>query len=251
MEIINISSYTEFLEHFGGFPRSGTCPYYYRGINSSHQITPSMCYPDGLERITDFKSYEKCLMNRFHKEVSTKHGITRFKENDWELWFLARHFGLKSRLIDFTKDDRIAIQFAMESSIKGAARVYCLDYMAIGLVQEDELCRGGRDPYSYDHLCMIHPGPRYEENAIKRLGIDRIFIQLGNFLYQPIQTIQKPLIDQIPSEYWKVFEIKNEHFDKIKNEILKLDCRLMNKSLLKVDSPLDRACQCFNESCLI
>lgn len=250
MEIINISSYYEFLERLNRFPRSGSCPYYYRGINSSFQIIPSICYGDCLCRITDFKSYERCLMSRFHREISTKHDMVRFKENDWELWFLARHFGLKSRLIDFTKDDRIAIQFAMEASPKGTARVYCLNYMGIELIQEDELCREGLDPYSYDHLCLIHPDPLYEENAVKRLGIDRIFIQMGNFLYQPIGTVQKPITEQIPQKYWKIFEIENQYYDKIKKEIFERDCRFMDKPLLKEITPLDEACKRFNESCI-
>jgi len=250
MEIINISSYYEFLKYFNGFPRSDRCPYYYRGINASFQVIPSICYPDCLDKIHDFKSYEKCLISQFNREISTQYNITRYKENDWELWFLARHFGLKSRLIDFTKDDRIAIQFAMEVSSKGVARVYCLNHSAIKLIQEDDLRIGHHEPYSYNQLSLIHPSLLYEEIEMKRLGIDRMLIQMGNFLYQPLATIKTPLTDQIDQKYWKVFEIKNEHFAKIKHEILELDCRLMNKCLLKEVTPLDEACQSFNWVCI-
>lgn len=246
MEVTNISSYYEFLEHLGGYPRSDWCPYYFRGINASYKLIPSIGYDDVAGKVSDYKSYEKCLMSSFYKEIYTKYGITQFKENDWEIWFLARHFGLKSRLIDFTKDDRIAIQFAMESSMAGTARVYCLNRLGIDFIQDDELCRDNIDSYTYNKLCLIHHGPLYMENEIKKLGLDRIFIQMGNFLYQPLETIHHPITNQIPEKYWKVFEISNTYFDKIKNEILKEDGKLMDKSLLKKQSPLDNTCRNFN-----
>jgi hypothetical protein len=246
MEVIKISSYYEFIEHFGGYPRSSFCPYYYRGINAEYPLIPSICYDNMVRRIKSFQDYEECLMRGFAKELANNYNTAQYKFNDRETWFIARHFRLKSRMMDFTKDDRIAIQFAMDNSPNGLARIYCLDYSGIKFIQQEDLIEKQIDPFNYDMLCLIHLGTTYKENVIKKLGISRILIQMGDFLYQPLSTIRKPINSQIPDHFWKIFEIHYHHFDKIKKEIEMKDNILMNRDLLKEASLLDDHCKHLN-----
>lgn len=241
MNLINVNSYGEFTEYLGGYPRSGA--WYYRGVDASHCIIPSMCYKDVVDKVKSFEQYERLLIDRFYNALD-KSIKKQFTIDDWEIWFMARHFGLKSRLIDFTHDDTIAIQFAFESSISGTVRIYCLHEAGIRLYVQNK-CR--TSPFLLNELCVIQPSTQYMEAAEKQLGLSRIFIQMGKFVHQPLATIKIPLTQQIPEYYWKVFEIKQSFFSAIKKEINDTQGIDMNRCLLKSkETRLDRLCRIYN-----
>jgi len=249
--IIHISSYSEFKSHFGGLPRSGLSPYYYRGLRADYPLLPSICYSDLFDKIKDLKVYEERILIEFEKLLTgeLENPITK---NDWELWFMARHFGLKSRLIDFSKDDTIAMQFAFENSNSMPVKIYCLNKEGLENVYlQTHLQQQKRDPFSFNKLCIIQPTPLYVEYAAKILGVSRIMIQSGKFLYQPLSTVTIPLTEQIPSRFWKVFQVNTqEDMEAIKMEIRKTEGIDMTKSLLKHNHVLDEKCVLINISCV-
>ncbi len=250
-DIINITSYGDFKAHFGGFPRSGWQPYYFRGIRADFDLVPSLCYADLFNKIKDMSEYEDAIMTEFEKIIVNNCHISNFKKNNWELWFMARHFGLKSRLIDFTKDDTAALQFAFEDAKDKPVRIYCLNSQGVdNIYTQDLLERERHDPFTFNERCMIQPAPLYMDVPAKSLGVSRIIIQSGKFFYQPLNSITVPLTEQIPSKFWKVFEINNKYFDAIKDEIRGTEGIDITKPLLKNKVWLDEQCAMINIGCL-
>ncbi len=244
MNIIHIKTYKEFKKHFGGFPRSDN-GYFYRGVRAEFPLVPSMCYSDLVNKIKDFPKYERHLIRAFAKVLSIFYRIRDV--NDWNLWFMARHFGLKSRLMDFSKDDTVAFQFAFNDSAGKSVRIYCLNKAAFGgACQEEHLKRSGYTPFTHNKLDLIHPTSTYSNIDLENLGVSRIVIQSGFFLYQPIDTIHIPVTKQIPDKYWLVFEIACADIAAFKNEIEKSAGVDMDSYLLKRRHGLDKICKFLN-----
>jgi len=69
---------------------------------------------------------EKYLLNRFRREGAH---LLPSGLSDWELLFVARHHGLPTRLLDWSRNPMVALYFAVESRSKGTAVVFSEDYL--------------------------------------------------------------------------------------------------------------------------
>jgi len=69
---------------------------------------------------------EKYLLNRFRREGAH---LLPSGLSDWELLFVARHHGLPTRLLDWSRNPMVALYFAVESRAKGTAVVFSEDYL--------------------------------------------------------------------------------------------------------------------------
>lgn len=180
-------------------------------------MIPSIAYPDTSQRLqaeAAFRNYEEQTITAFRNHLQHGFGIDIYELSDWNLWFIARHFGLKSRLTDFTKDFTVAFHFATEMSGDSACQLYCLHAGGITRRLQEEL----GNPFTYDELCLIQPSLRYRD-TMEKIGISRMFIESGKFIQQPIRNVQTPLLEQIGQEHWRILEIQSEHFDRIRKEL--------------------------------
>lgn len=245
MEQIAVSSYSDITKVIGEYPNSPDNPYYFRGLKEGYATTPSIAYPDSACKLTNeqfYTNYEHAVITAFNNHLRDGFGIADYTVNDWELWFLARHFGLKSRLTDFTKDISVALQFAMEMSGNSPCTLYCLDIRGITHRRQEELT----DPLVHNELCLIQPTLQYRTTMVK-MGVSRMFIQLGKFLHQPLTTVATPLTEQINEQFWKVLIIQPEHFHKIREEVGIVFSVDMTKPLV-VSHILDGICKHINSS---
>lgn len=245
MAEIPVTNYQEILDVIGCWPNSDSNPYYYRGLKKGFKLIPSIAYPDTSQRLraeADFRSYEERAITAFRNHLQEGFGIDTYELSDWNLWFLARHFGLKSRLTDFTKDFTVAFQFATEMSRDSACWLYCLNAEGVAHRLEEDL----GNPFSFDELCLIQPSLRYRE-TMERVGVSRMFIQSGKFLHQRIRNVQTPLVEQISQEYWKVLEIQPEHFGTIRGELKSVFGVDFNKPLVTTHV-LDGICNHINQN---
>ena len=110
---------------------------WYRGCGSaSHTLLPSLYRHTKLKTADAFADLEKQLMTRFRQRSIPYH--SRSLTDDWDALFFMQHYGVPTRLLDWTENPLIALHFALmgapyRSSAKGlplfdnAAAVWMLD----------------------------------------------------------------------------------------------------------------------------
>lgn len=112
---------------------------WYRGCGrSSHKLTPSLYRHKRSSSIEDYMDMEKHLLARF-KQRSIPF-LTRSITDTWEWLFLMQHYGVPTRLLDWSESPLMALFFAVTSArhtlgqngrpvFQGDAAVWVLDPM--------------------------------------------------------------------------------------------------------------------------
>jgi hypothetical protein len=199
MKIIESDTIEDFKTEFDKAPLTGE--YFYRG-----QADSGWSLKSGLTRRKDnidLKSLllsEDRVMEKFKCEVS-KHSLSHlipkngsYGEN-WNFWMAGQHYGLPTRLIDFSGDKYCALQFAvmdLEHYDKpGALFLYRNNVSAICEI---------KDPFTAFkvsgmlQVSSVYMPDCYDEAVSER----RKLIQRSKFFYCANDLINKP-IDEAPA----------------------------------------------------
>ena len=88
---------------------------WYRGSGkSTYKLIPSLYRHPVINEPVKLIELESNLLNRFkHRSVPY---LSRTLQNDWEYLFLMQHFGIPTRLLDWTENPYIALYFALTSA---------------------------------------------------------------------------------------------------------------------------------------
>ena len=156
---------------------------FYRGVNdATWKLSP------GAVRV-GVEDREESLLEDFLVSCGPRGG-TLPGTDPWELYALAQHYGLRTRLLDWTKSPLVALFFALE----GAGRKPRSDYRRRELINRGGLRSGARpaifvlQPFWLNHLFT-----RREEIFVARSGSDSMLdgalgdAYLSDFLPRPLR----------------------------------------------------------------
>jgi hypothetical protein len=99
-------------------------PLWYRGCGKvSHELKPSLYRHKGSKTIEDFMRLEKMLLGRFQQRSIPFH--SRSLSDPWEWLFLMQHYGVPTRLLDWSESPLMALFFAVTSARHTLGSIGC------------------------------------------------------------------------------------------------------------------------------
>jgi hypothetical protein len=142
-----VTSFTDFVKRIETIRKKANNPLWYRGCGkSSFPLMPALYRLPGKAKIDDYISMENQLMARF-KDRSIPFHTRRFEDN-WDLLFFMQHYGIPTRLLDWTENPFFALFFAV---------TYC----------RRNLQKGGRIKYKDDVAVWVLDPIKWNRHALK------------------------------------------------------------------------------------
>ncbi len=191
---MRITSFQDFLDNVDQGQNSSESSLWFRGAGkSSYKLAPTLHRHSGITDSNTLLEYEKKLLTRF-KERSVPYLQHRI-EDVWELLFLMQHYGMPTRLLDWTENPFISLFFALSSANKDAQGNYTEDAAVWilspskwnGNVFSNISYSGGAMSPSESTVSSYKPNTEanlMHENPVAILGIHnspRIVAQRGSF----------------------------------------------------------------------
>lgn len=228
------NSFQEFLSYADLGQTDDSSAIWFRGTgNSNYTLSPSIHRHNQITDSAQLFNIENKLITRF-KERSVPY-LTHRLEDAWELLFLMQHYGMPTRLLDWTENPLIALFFALSSATKNSAGAY-ENNAAVWILSPAKWNRsvfkhnsyqGGAMSPTENMVSSYAPAKEYQymhEHPVALLGIHnspRIVAQRGSFCLfgKSLQPMEKIYADHsfeedtlnkiiIPAE--KITEILNK-----------------------------------------
>ncbi len=236
------NSLPEFLELVEGFQTSVKESLWFRGCGrASYKLLPSLYRHKDAKTPNQVAELERKLMARFRQRSLPYH--TRSLDKDWNTLFFMQHYGIPTRLLDWTENPLIALHFALigapyKRSAKGAisfnedATVWILDpekwnqraldyqsYAGGSLTPGDEALNGYAPNNSSFSGMNKFPVSLYGEHNSPRIvaqqGVFTIFGQI-------ISPMEKMYADhQFPKDSLVRITIKKTIIDSMRKSLLR------------------------------
>lgn len=203
-----ITSFQDFIDKVDTAPPGALTSLWFRGVgNSEYQLTPSIHRHTEVVNIDGLFNMENRLLTRY-KERSVPY-LTSQVRDAWELLFLMQHYGVPTRLLDWTENPLIALFFALSSAKRNSSGEYDKDAVVWVLsaakwnqtvFRHQSYLGGALSPSDsmVNNSYAIGSDPRYiNEFPVAILGIHnspRIVAQRGSFTLfgkslQPMEDI--------------------------------------------------------------
>lgn len=159
--------------------------YIFRGISKDDQLLPKL-----LQKDNDYSSKEFALLAKFEKY----YGLFSYANNYWEFLSIAEHYGLMTRLIDFSRNPYVALFFSVYQprDEKGCYKIYAIKESKLNVI--NDIVKQGDDmavPQPGDSFCTVLEKAfnilveqyKYAINIVEpSFRTSRIFAQQGLFV---------------------------------------------------------------------
>ena len=205
MSIENSPSWTNFLKSVSNAKKELGNPeiIWFRGHwNANHYLLPSLLrYTNGLDK-------EQMLFHKFRRFADK---VFTSKDSDWETLFDMQHYGIPTRLLDWTESFGIALYFASYynnlKKSKEQAAVYIMNPLRINEISgKTNILKIPREEseFSYSGIYWNHkPFKASAPIAIEPIfKNDRIMAQRGTFTVHHNDI--KPIEDLFPDSIKKI-----------------------------------------------
>jgi hypothetical protein len=199
--IRNVSDLLEILE------RDAPGHWIFRGHSSCKwELSAGVHRNRGGARIPDEEMvlYEQRLLGEFKRRARAF--LSTPPNSDWEWLVLAQHFGLPTRLLDWTENPLVALYFAVSENDG-----WCDDGMLYAYrhsAPEIDI-HSSTDPFAITRVELVRP-PHLDQ---------RVIVQQSVFTAEPRQIVHDEKRDRSDLRYWNVSGIAAAE---IKEELLKL-----------------------------
>lgn len=110
-----ITSFADYTGLANGLVTSPKTTMWFRGVgNASYHLTPSLFRHPSITYVKDLIELEFDILNRFkHRSIPFQ---SRQISSDWEYLFFMQHYGVPTRLLDWSENSHVALYFAIASA---------------------------------------------------------------------------------------------------------------------------------------
>ncbi|MGD0785410.1 MAG: FRG domain-containing protein [Sedimentisphaerales bacterium] len=123
-----LNSVTAYLEHVKAFEQIHIAQWFYRGVrNEAYELVPSLFRINIKNTFTTWNRLEAYMLQYFKRESTPF--LDKVPQDDLEWFALAQHYGLPTRLLDWSTNPLIALFFAVENYNKEEdSAVWCFGF---------------------------------------------------------------------------------------------------------------------------
>jgi FRG domain len=168
-------------------PTERTFKKLYRGQGDRFPLLPSLFRPPNSVDLV--KRVERELLNRFKKEVPSFMASRR--KNDWDWLSLGRHFGLPTRLLDWSDNPHIALFFAVEKNPKSPI-VYVYHAMKSQIISDGD--KSKKSPFDIRLIQIMCPSTHSARVELQRgwHTVDKIRTgtKTGKEIFVPLEKME-------------------------------------------------------------